>query len=384
MRPGVGQGYDDESGRSEAADSVEPASAVQVETASPLEADAEARHRRSAVLHALARKGYLLLVIAVVVIVGAKASPFFLTSRNINSTLITASSVVVLAIGQFIVIVTGGIDLSVGSTAALASVVGALMMQGHGSPVVAVIACLALGLAVGAVNGIVIVFGRITPFIATLGMLNVASGLAYLLQTGDLVLITNNRFIAFFTGSIGGLASPIIISLIVLVVGAVVMAGTPLGRRLYALGGNPEAARLSGLPVKADLLKAYSISGMLAALAGLMISAQLAEGSAIIGSNYELAAIAAAVVGGASLFGGRGDPVGAALGALAIGGITDIMQLRGVASQTQLLIQGVVILVAVFFVSGAGGPLVRNGAGGLSKIIRAAQTTQVGRNFPRK
>ncbi|MGH3217318.1 MAG: ABC transporter permease [Streptosporangiaceae bacterium] len=385
MRPEVGQGHDDESGHNDAAESAEPASGVQVVTpALPPEVDAEAHHRRSAVLHALARKAYLLLVIAAVVIVGAKVSPFFLTSRNINSTLITASSVVVLAIGQFIVIVTGGIDLSVGSTAALASVVGALMMQGHGSPAAAVIVCLALGAAVGFVNGVVIVFGRITPFIATLGMLNVASGLAYLLQTGDLVLITNNRFITFFTGSIGGLASPIIISLIVLVVAAVVMAGTPLGRRLYALGGNPEAARLSGLPVKVDLLKAYSISGMLAALAGLMISAQLAEGSAIIGSNYELAAIAAAVVGGASLFGGRGDPVGAALGALAIGGITDIMQLRGVASQSQLLIQGVVILVAVFFVSGGGGPLVKNGARGLSKIIRSAQTTQVGRNFPGK
>jgi ribose transport system permease protein len=305
----------------------------------------------------LSRKLYLLLVLAAVMIVGASASPFFLTARNINSGLITNSSVVVLAIGQFAVIVTGGIDLSVGSIAALASVVGALLLGHHVPAVLVIVACLIMGAAIGAVNGLVIVFGRITPFIATLGMLNIASGLAYLLQTGDLIQITDTHFISFLTGTAFVVAAPIVIAVVILLIATMVMGSMPVGRRLYALGGNPEAARLSGLPVKADLIKAYSTSGLLAALAGVMISAQLAEGSAIIGSNYELAAIAAAVVGGASLFGGRGDPVGAAIGALIIGAITDIMQLRNVASQSQLLIQGVVVLVAVFFVTGGGGPL---------------------------
>lgn len=306
----------------------------------------------------LSRKLYLLLVLAAVMVVGSFASPYFLTARNINSGLITNSSVVVLAIGQFAVIVTGGIDLSVGSIAALASVIGALMLGHHVPAGLVIVACLAMGAAIGAINGLVIVFGRITPFIATLGMLNIASGLAYLFQTGDLIQITDNHFVSLLTGSKFVLAAPILIAIVVLLIATMVMNSMPVGRRLYALGGNPEAARLSGLPVKADLIKAYSTSGLLAALAGVMISAQLAEGSAIIGSNYELAAIAAAVVGGASLFGGRGDPVGAAIGALIIGAITDIMQLRNVASQSQLLIQGVVVLVAVFFVSGGGGPLV--------------------------
>jgi ribose transport system permease protein len=305
----------------------------------------------------LSRKFYLILVLAAVLAVGSFASPFFLTARNINSGLITNSSVVVLAIGQFAVIVTGGIDLSVGSVAALASVAGALMLAHHLPAGLVIVACLAMGAAIGAVNGLVIVFGKITPFIATLGMLNIVSGLAYLLQTGDLIQITDNRYISLLTGKTFVVAAPIVIAVVVLLIATTVMSGMPFGRRLYALGGNPEAARLSGLPVKADLIKAYSISGLLAALAGVMISAQLAEGSAIIGSNYELAAIAAAVVGGASLFGGRGDPLGAAIGALVIGAITDIMQLRNVASQSQLLIQGVVILVAVFFVTGAGGQL---------------------------
>jgi ribose transport system permease protein len=312
--------------------------------------------RNQRVRELLSRKLYLLLVLAAVVVVGSFASPYFLTARNINSGLITNSSVVVLAIGQFGVIVTGGIDLSVGSVAALASVIGAQMLGHHVPAGLVIVACLALGAAIGAINGLVIVFGRITPFIATLGMLNIASGLAYLFQTGDLIQITDNHFVSLLTGKFV-LAAPIIIAIVVLLIATMAMGSMPVGRRLYALGGNPEAARLSGLPVKADLIKAYSTSGLLAALAGVMISAQLAEGSAIIGSNYELAAIAAAVVGGASLFGGRGDPVGAAIGALIIGAITDIMQLRNVPSQSQLLIQGVVVLVAVFFVSGSGGPL---------------------------
>ncbi len=384
MRLRSGEGDGESTGHTSVADSLPPSATAPGGTPTAGGRVSAGRPRLEASVRVLLRKGYLLLVLVGISVVGVAASPFFLTSRNINSTLITTSSVVVLAIGQFTVIVTGGIDLSVGSTAALASVAGAQLMQHHGSPVVAVAACLALGAAVGLFNGVVIVFGRITPFIATLGMLNVASGLAYLLQTGNLVLITDSKYISFFTSSATGLAAPILIALIVLIVSALVMGSMPFGRRLYALGGNPEAARLSGLPVRADLVSAYAISGLLAALAGVMISAQLAEGSAIIGSNYELAAIAAAVVGGASLFGGRGDPVGAALGALAIGGITDIMQLRGVAAQSQLLIQGLVILAAVFFVTGRGGPLLQSGVRNVSRLLGPTRSSQPGRNFRRE
>lgn len=334
-------------------DSADPRSGP--ETVSRAETRSGARGQRLRDL--LSRKVYLIFVLAAVMVVGSFASPYFLTGRNINAGLVTNSSVVVLAIGQFAVIVTGGIDLSVGSIAALASVIGALMLGHHVPAGLVIVACLAMGAAIGAVNGVVIVFGKITPFIATLGMLNIASGLAYMLQTGDLIQITDNHFVSLLTGTTFVVAAPILIAIVVLLVAIMVMGSMPFGRRLYAIGGNPEAARLSGLPVRADLIKAYAISGLLAALAGVMISAQLAEGSAIIGSNYELAAIAAAVVGGASLFGGRGDPVGAAIGALIIGAITDIMQLRNVPSQSQLLIQGVVVLVAVFFVTGGGGPL---------------------------
>jgi ribose transport system permease protein len=306
---------------------------------------------------ALGSKGYLFVVAAIVLVIGGQLSPYFLTSRNLVAVLITASALSVLAVGQFMVIVTGGIDLSVGSVAALSSVVGALVLQ-QGLPFpVAVVVALVMAAFIGLVNGTLIVYGGITPFIVTLAMLSVARGLAYIVQTGRLVPIDNQTFLGVFTGNIGPIPSPVIIALGIMVLATVVMAARPFGRRLYALGGNPEAARLSGLPVKRDTMTAYVLSSTLAGLGGLMIAAQLTEGSAIIGDGYELNAIAAVVVGGASLFGGTGDPVSAVLGGLIIATILNVMDLLGVEAQSQLIVKGVVILLAVLFTSGAGGRL---------------------------
>jgi ribose transport system permease protein len=214
----------------------------------------------------------------------------------------------------------------------------------------------ALGVAgfVGLFNGVLIVYGGITPFIVTLAMLSVARGLAYIIQGGRLVPVDDEAFLNLFAGNLGPVPSSVLIALVVMVVAAVVMAYKPFGRRLYATGANPEAARLSGLPVKRDIICAYLWSSLLAGLAGLMIAAQLTEGSAIIGTGYELNAIAAVVVGGASLFGGSGDPVSAVLGGLVIGIILNIMDLLGVGAQAQLVVKGAVILVAVLFTTGAG------------------------------
>lgn len=308
-------------------------------------------------LSAVIGKAYLILVLGSVVVVGALLSPYFLSAANVRSTLISTSSVMILAVGQFLVIVTGGIDLSVGSVAALSSVIVALLL-GHGF-LLATLAALGVGALVGLLNGLTIVYGGITPFIVTLGTLEIGSGLAYTFQTGDLIQITNNHFILWFTGSFIGIPSEVLIAFIVTLIAAFLMSGTVFGRNLYAIGGNAEASRLSGLPVKRSLVEVYVISGLLAGLAGVIISAQLAEGSALIGQNYELDAIAAAVVGGASLFGGTGDPIGAVIGAIVIGAITDIMDLRGMSSNGQLLVEGLVILVAVFFVSGKGSSGIR-------------------------
>lgn len=333
---------------------------------------ARSRSGAGAAWQALGPKAYLFSVALIVVLIGFILSPYFLTSRNLVSVLITASVVSILAVGQFMVIVTGGIDLSVGSVAALSSVVSALALQEGMPTIVAVLVGLGIGALIGLFNGVLIIYGGITPFIVTLAMLSVARGLSYLIQGGRFVPIDDSSFFSVFNGYLGPVPSPVLLALLVMIVAAVVLAFMPFGRRLYAIGGNPEAARLSGLPVKLDVIKAYCWSSTLAGLGGMMIAAQLTEGSAIIGSEYELNSIAAVVVGGASLFGGSGDPVSAVVGGLIIGMILNIMDLLGIQAQTQLIVKGAVILLAVLFTTGRG----RQGVRGLFRLVRPSPAVE--------
>jgi ribose transport system permease protein len=297
---------------------------------------------------------YLFVVFAIIIVIGAAVSPFFLKERNLVNIITAASITSVLAVGQFFVIVTGGIDLSVGSLAALATVVSAILLANHQPAAVAALVTLLICGTIGFINGLVIVYAGITPFIATLAMLSVVEGFSYIIQTGELIQISDQGFAGFFAGSVGPVPAPVIIFVVITAIAAFVMGNTTFGRELYAIGGNREAARLSGLPLSRDLLLAYVISGFLAGLAGLMLAAQLLEGSSLIGKGYELDSIAAVVVGGASLFGGSGDPIRAVIGGLIIATILNIMNLMGIQSQPQLVIKGLVILVAVFFSSGDG------------------------------
>ncbi|WP_249380037.1 ABC transporter permease [Actinotalea sp. K2] len=299
-------------------------------------------------------QGYLLGVFILVAVVGSFTSPFFFTARNLENIAVAASVVAVLGVAQFIVVVTRGIDLSVGSVAALSTVIAAVLLrQGHGVVVTVVVALLACSFA-GFINGILVVYARIAPFVATLAMLSIARGVAFLVQVGTLIVISNQNFLSFFGGRTATVPNVVLIAVVVTLVAAFVMRFTPLGRRLYALGGNPEAARLSGLPVKRDQVMAYVTSGMLAGLAGLMLAGRLSQGSSLVGQGYELDSIAATVVGGTSLFGGTGDPISTVLGALIIGMIGNIMNLAGIQSEPQLVIRGLVILIAVFLTSGGG------------------------------
>jgi ribose transport system permease protein len=326
--------------------------------------------RMDASLKTLLPKSYLVIVLAAAIVLGNALSPYFLTSRNINNVLSFGAITAILGVGQFFVIVTGGIDLSVGSGVALSTVVVAILLE-HGVPMgVAALVTLLTAAAIGFVNAVLIVFMRLTPFIATLATLSIVQGLAYIIQSTTLIQINNNSFATvFFSGRVAGVPNPIIIFIVVTVIAAFVARYTTFGRRLYALGGNREAARLSGLPVSRDLMLTYTVSGLLAGLAGLLAAAQLLEGSSLIGQNYELDAIAAVVVGGASLFGGTGSPVAAVIGGFIIGIVNNILNLLGVSSQPQLVIKGIVIVVAVFFSS----------AGGISRISTALSKL-VGRN----
>jgi len=302
----------------------------------------------------LASRSYIIILLAMVMVIGSLLSPYFMTSRNIQNILVTGSTVSVLAIGQFAVIVTAGIDLSVGAILALGTVVTALLLEHGQGTFVTVVACLALSAIVGLVNGGLVVYARITPFIATLGTMTLLTGVAYIVQSGTQINISDQGFLNAVAGDTLGVSNLIIIFLIVTVLAAFIAQFTPYGRQLYAIGGNAEAARLSGIAVKRDLLIAYAFSGLMAGLAGVMLAAELQQGSSLVGQGDELTAIAAAVVGGASLFGGTGSPITSVAGGFVIGIITNIMNLLGIASQPQLVTQGLVILIAVYLTSGDG------------------------------
>jgi ribose transport system permease protein len=317
-------------------------------------------------------RSYLFIVLALTVVAGAIASENFLTVFNVKNILITASVVSVIAVGQFFVIVTGGIDLSVGSIVAFATVMVAILLRA-GLPTLAVIPItLAACACIGTLSGVLVVYAGITPFIATLAMLSVVKGFSYIIQSGTLIQIENQGFLNLFNVEFLGIPRPVIIFVVVMLVAAFITKLTTFGRQLYAIGGNAEAARLSGLPVKRNLVSVYSISGFLAGLAGLMIAAQLLQGSSLVGAGYELDSIAAVVVGGASLFGGTGDPISAVIGGLIIGTLLNIMNLLGIASETQLVIKGLVILVAVYFTTGAGLRAVARVRGGLRPAGRTS------------
>lgn len=317
----------------------------------------------------LLKRSYLVIFLGAAVMVGAFASPFFFSFRNIENILVTGAVVSILAIAQFTVIVTRGIDLSVGSVAALGTVTVAGLLQ-QGQPVLLVIlVTLAVCGAMGLINGFSVVYAGITPFIATFAMLSIARGLAYVVQQGTLIEVSNATFLSLFTGNVLGIPNAIIIVILITVIAAFIAAFTTFGRQLYAIGGNPEAARLSGLPVNRTLVMAYVISGALAGLAGLILAAQLRQGSSLLGVGYELDSIAAAVVGGTSLFGGTGNPISAVLGGILIGIISNIMDLVGINSEPQLIILGTVILIAVFFTSGEGTRRLRQ----LTKAFRSGE-----------
>ena len=307
------------------------------------------------VIWRLLSRSYLLLVLLAMILVGSLVSEQFLTWRNALNVLSFSSIFALLAVGQFFVVLTGGIDLSVGAVLALATVVAALTMQAGFDAGSAIAFTLAACSFAGLVTGAMIVYLRIPPFITTLGMMTALQGISYIIQSSSLIYIENSTFVTFLSeGSLLGIRSPVYIFVVVTIVAAIVARFTVFGRSLYAIGGNREAARLSGLPVNRSLLVTYTLSGALAGVAGLVAAAQLYQGSSLIGRGYELDAIAAVVVGGATLMGGRGDPISAVVGVFILSIIVNIMNLMGISSEPQLVIKGAVILLAVYL-SSAGG-----------------------------
>jgi ribose transport system permease protein len=291
-------------------------------------------------------------------IVSPQASrwPVFLTRQNLLNVANQIVVVAILAAGLTFVILTGGIDLSVGSLIALAAVVATRLVRDHfggnATGPAALIACALAGIAlcalIGAASGAVVVQFNLPPFIATLAVMQAASGLAFILARGQSIyeLPDSSAWLGRGTGFFG-LPHAVVLMLLVFAGAHVLLTRTVLGRHLYAVGGNEQAARLSGVPVGRVKLFAYVVCATLAGLGGIVMASQLKSGAPTYGASYELYAIAAVVVGGTSLSGGQGNVLGTLVGALIIAVINNGMNLTGVESYTQKVVLGLVILSAV-------------------------------------
>jgi ribose transport system permease protein len=287
------------------------------------------------------------MLVAVVAVL-ATLSPVFLSTRNVGNVLSQSAVIAVLALAQLLVIVTRGIDLSVGSTLALSAVVGAMVFSSTTSGPLVIAAMLATGAAVGAVNGMVYVWGRLPhPFIITLATLSIARGLALWLSGGqplqgmpDIVQHIGGGSLGWFPYSgflVAGLA----------VLGLILTTRLVWGRWIYAVGGNPDGARRAAIPVNGVLISVYVLSGLAAGIGAVITSGRLNGGSPTFGELAELDTIAAVVIGGASFLGGRGTVANALVGALMIGVIRNGMNLLNVDAFLQPIVIGIVIVLAV-------------------------------------
>lgn len=287
-------------------------------------------------------------LVVLCVIFGYLRGDVFFSSRNMLNIGLAVTILGVLAMSQTVVIVSGGLDISVGSTVGLATVATAMAAQATGSAAAAVATGLLVGGAAGLVNGIIITFGRVNPVIATLGTMAIFRGAAFILSNGQSISIFDDGFRFMGNGTILGLPVPLWILAVTAIVFQVFLARSIAGRNIYAIGGNPVVARFSGINVNRYRVAIYVMSGVAAGLGGILLAARTGSGQPISGSQgLELEAITAAVLGGCALQGGRGTIVGALLGVLIIGVLNNGMILTAVPSFYQLLAKGALLILAV-------------------------------------
>ncbi len=305
----------------------------------------------------MARGGPLLILLLLVVYLSLSA-PYFFTMGNFKNILQQTAAVMILAVGQTIVIIGAGIDLSVAATLALSGCLAAVAMTYWGQSVwVGILFALAAGAAVGALNGLVITKGRVPDFIVTLGTMSAARGIALILTGGlpvpshltaiQLRAYLPGEIIWLGSGSVLGIPVAPLVALLAALAGWVVLQHTPLGRATYAVGGNREAARVSGIEVDRVKICGYMLSGLLAAVAGLVLVGRLNSANALMAEGMELQSIAAVVLGGTNLFGGVGSVGGTVVGALIMGVLGNGLNLLNVSAFWQRVIMGLMIVLVV-------------------------------------
>lgn len=286
------------------------------------------------------------VAVLVLIVLFSTTSDVFFTAQNLRNICVAAAALAAVSFGQTFAVLTAGLDLSVGSTVALVSVVSAFGMRDHGITVGALEGMLA-GIGIGFVNGFVITRLRVFPFIATLAMLSIVSGLALNLSGGVPVPNLPVSYGDLAYELVAGIPVPFIIAIVVLIVAHSTLRYTRFGRHIYAVGGNPEAARLSGVKVDRVRLLAYVFCGFCAAIGSLILTSRVASGQPTLGVSLPLESVAAVVLGGVSLFGGRGSVVGVAFGVAFVGILSNGLNLLNVSSYTQMMVIGGALIVAV-------------------------------------
>ncbi|TAL89786.1 MAG: ABC transporter permease [Rhodanobacter sp.] len=318
-----------------------------------------------------ARAAMMLVIVATAI---AIATPIFLTTGNLLNIVLASSVVALLAAGQTYVIILAEIDLSVGSILALSGVATALVLQAH-SVFIGLIAGIGVGVLAGLINGLLVTKARMPAFIATLGTMSVFGGLTLYITQGNPISVDNGLFLDIGQANPLGVPFPAWIVLAALLCFGFLLSRTRFGRHIYAVGDNPEAARLSGINVHWIKISAFVISGMLASIAGFILTARLSTAEPTAGMGEELSAIAAVIIGGTSLMGGRGALLGSFIGAILLGVIDNGLNLLNVSPFLQGVAKGLVILLAVF---------IERNSDVMQLFWRKIQKDPVGRRFPEK
>lgn len=289
---------------------------------------------------------FVIIAFVVLFVASCFLSPAFLTKNNLMSVLIQNSIYAINAIGMLIIIITGGIDLSTGAFVCVTVCLTAGLVQG-GHGLTSVFMVLGLSLLLGACSGIMVAFLDIAPFIATLAMTTILKGSAYIYQTGQNRRIDGTFLPNWVKGTTIGIPNPVLVMIVVFLVFLFVLNRTRYGRGIYAIGGNTETARLAGINVKGYLVLSYMLGGLCFAISGVLLCGRLGMGTATVGDGYEMDAIASVVIGGASMSGGSGSITKTIIGAMLMGVLYNIMNLMGIASYPQMIVKGVVIILAV-------------------------------------
>ncbi len=295
--------------------------------------------------------GVIFGLFGIIAFFAVESPKYFFTFSNFMLISKQSSINALLAIGQMFVILTAGIDLSVGSMVGLAGAVTAGTVVATGSVFLGILAGLGTGAALGAINGVIVAIAKVPAFIATLAMMSAIAGTTLIYTQGQPIWNLPESFMYMGQGYILGIPFPVFLMTVIFVIAWIILALTKYGRYVYAVGGNIRAARAAGIKIKSILIAVYTISGFLAALAGIVLASRLGAAEPTAGKGYELDSIAAVVLGGTSLFGGEGWIVGTIVGAYIIGILSNGMTIMNISPYYQEVVKGIVILLAVMLTS---------------------------------